>query len=79
MRYVIAMVVSFAIAAIVWICTISPPGSFNAFYGMPWKIGVWGWFVFLVAVKPKPECCSEQNRNGGRGSVERASATYIAL
>ena len=34
--------------------------------------------VFGVAVKAKPECCSEQNRNGGRGSVERASATYIA-
>ena len=31
-----------------------------------------------VEVKAKPECCSEQNRNGVRGPVKRASAIDIA-
>ena len=31
-----------------------------------------------VAVKAKPECCSEQNRNGAREPVKRASARDFA-
>ena len=34
--------------------------------------------VLYVAVKAKPECCSEQNRNGAREPVKRASARDFA-
>ena len=38
-------------------------------------IGVLG----VVAVKAKPECCSEQNRNPEKRLVERASVHDFAL
>ncbi len=34
---------------------------------------------FYVAVKAKPERCSEQNRNDGRGYIKRASASDFAF
>lgn len=36
-------------------------------------------FVTSVAVKAKPECCSEQNRNPEKKLVERASVHDFAL
>ena len=35
-------------------------------------------YFLSVAVKAKPECCSEQNRNGAREPVKRASARDFA-
>ena len=43
------------------------------------KLAVWDdcKLRYAVAVKAKPECCSEQNRNGKRGPVKLASAIDI--